>query len=396
MKRAVLGEAFVFALILLVLGGARVTAQVLRSVWPVSGHDLSNTRYQPDERILSPETVGRLSPKWIFRTGGSVSATPAVDEDSVYVPDWSGKIFRIDRETGQEVWRRDVSDITGVPFDFARATPAVASDRLVFGDQAGNFREGARVIALDKQTGGTLWVSEVDDHPSAMITQSAVVYDGRVYVGVSSLEEAHAALIRGYVCCSFRGSVLALDLETGRILWKTHTAPDVAGYGGNAVWGSSPVVDASRRSLYVTTGNNYSVPQALEDCIATARSSHPEDEAAVRLCVNNVPGNYFDAILALDLDTGAVKWARSALPFDAWTVSCAFGLVNPGNCPSPSGPDHDFGQGPVAVHRGRRSRRPPRASRERGRRAESIGPSIPKPETSSGRRRWGRREESAG
>jgi polyvinyl alcohol dehydrogenase (cytochrome) len=52
-------------------------------------------------------------------------------------------------------------------------------------------------------------------------------------------------------------------------------------------------------------------------------------------------------VVALDLETGAVKWARVLLPYDAWTVSCAFNLVNPENCPSPHGPDHDIGQGPM-------------------------------------------------
>jgi len=131
--------------------------------------------------------------------------------------------------------------------------------------------------------------------------------------------------------------MLALDLATGRILWKTYTTPE--GYPGNAVWGSSPAIDTKRGSVYIATGNNYDVPDSVLACVTAAGS----DTAAQGACL---PANdYFDSILALDMRTGAVKWATRALPFDAWTVSCIFG--NPANCPQPNGPDYDFGQAPA-------------------------------------------------
>jgi len=108
-----------------------------------------------------------------------------------------------------------------------------------------------------------------------------------------------------------------------------------------AVWGSTPVVDPKRNSLYVTTGNNYKVPQAVLDCAANGGT--PEE---VEACISAVPGsklNYFDAIVSLDLKTGAVKWFNSVIPFDAWNVACLF--EGP-NCPDEAGPDYDFGQGP--------------------------------------------------
>jgi len=127
-----------------------------------------------------------------------------------------------------------------------------------------------------------------------------------VYVGVSSLEEALAAFIPGYPCCSFRGSMLALDLETGEILWQTYTAP--AGFSGNALWGSSPAIDTKRKQVYVATGNNYSVPQYVLDCVAAA-GDDPDAKAAC------LPAeNHFDTIMALDMKTGAINWATRALP----------------------------------------------------------------------------------
>jgi polyvinyl alcohol dehydrogenase (cytochrome) len=102
------------------------------------------------------------------------------------------------------------------------------------------------------------------------------VVDGNtVYVGVSSFEEAKAALSPGYQCCTFRGSVVALNANTGRILWKTYTVP--TGYGSGAVWGSTPAVDHKRGSLFVTTDKNYSAPQKVLDCVAAA-SGNPVAE----------------------------------------------------------------------------------------------------------------------
>ena len=180
------------------------------------------------------------------------------------------------------------------------------------------------------------------DHPAAIITQSATVFDNRVYVGVASLEEALAAFVPGYPL-SFRGSMLALDLDTGAILWKTYTAP--TGYTGNAVWGSSPAIDTKRGQLYIATGNNYSVPPPVLACVAAAGS----DSAAQAACL--AADDYFDSVLALDLMTGAVRWATRAIPYDAWTVDCIPFIGDGSNCPDPAGPDYRLRPGAGAVHR---------------------------------------------
>jgi polyvinyl alcohol dehydrogenase (cytochrome) len=165
-----------------------------------------------------------------------------------------------------------------------------------------------------------------------------VVDGSTVYVGVASNEESVAANDPTYPCCSFRGSILALNANTGKILWKTYMVPP--GYSGGAVWSSTPVVDHSRGSLFITTGNNYSMPPEVQQCVA----DHIGDPNATKACIS--PDDYFDAIVALNLKTGAVRWAMTALPFDAWTVACLPGF-DPTNCPQPAGPDYDFGQGPA-------------------------------------------------
>ena len=303
--------------------------------WTSAGQNLQNTRSNDSERKIGVDTVANLQVKWSFTTGGDVSATPAVDGANVYFPDWAGNLYAVDRATGQQVWKASIPAATGISGDKARSTPAIAADKLFIGTQ-GPFGGSSRMLAFDKTTGALLWSTQLDTHLAALITQSAVVYAGRVYIGVSSQEEAYA-LIPGYPCCSFRGSVFALDADTGAILWQTYTVPP--GWPGGAVWGSSPAVDPARGQLYITTGNNYDIPPAALECVNNAGGN----PAAVRACID--PSDHIDSILALDLKTGAIRWATSALPFDAWTVDCIPGLGDGNNCPEPQGPGYDFGQG---------------------------------------------------
>ena len=362
-----------WAPIALCVVGVSIAAAAAPTVsdWLMAGFDLHNTRHQPNETILGPDTVGGLKIKWVARLGGSVSATPAVDATSVYVPDWrtwwlsphGGKLYRIDRGTGRIIWARRVSDYTGIAGDFSRTTPIVSGDRLILGNQAGRLLwpgvpgTVAQVVSVDKATGNLVWATKVDDNPASIVTSSPVAHDGIVYVGVSSQEERHAAFIPGYVCCTFRGSVVALDEATGAILWKTYTVPTDAdgeplpGYSGNAVWGSSPVVDVERNRLYVGTGNNYRLPKPVSDCIAGAG----DDEDQIRACdpavgIDDDGDNYFDSVLALDLDDGSIKWGRRFRPYDEWVASCLLPvLLNPNNCSKRPGVDHDFAQGPALL-----------------------------------------------
>ncbi len=308
------------------------------NTWTSAGGNRQNTRYQASEHKLNVSSVGGLAPKWVFTTAGDVSATPAVDGDTVYVPDWAGMLYAVDRKTGAAKWQASVAGASGVPGDKARNTPALTDTLVIVGTQ-GPFGGGGKVLAFDKLTGALAWSTTVDSHPAAIITQSATVFNDRVYVGVSSQEEALAALVPGYPCCSFRGSMLALDLATGAILWKTVMVPE--GFSGGAVWGSSPAIDAKRGQVYIGTGNNYSVPQAVLDCVAAAGI----DPVAQNACLR--PDDHFDSVMALDLNTGAIRWANRAIPYDAWTVDCIPFIGDGSNCPQPAGPDYDFGQAPA-------------------------------------------------
>ena len=199
-----------------------------------------------------------------------------------------------------------------------------------------------------------------------MITGGVAYHNGRLYVPVSSLEEGTAA-IPTYECCTFRGSVVALDAASGKQVWKTYTisqAPQrttktargtqLWGPSGGAVW-SQPAVDAERNRIYISTGDNYSNPPARES----------------------------DAIMALAMDTGRVLWIQQTLADDAWNVGCLETGAGRVNCPEGAGPDHDFSSSPsVGVL--------PDGKRDHHRRSEVrrvVSGSTQTPASSCGKRR---------
>lgn len=308
--------------------------------WVSSGYDSHNTRHNKTESTLSVVNANLLEQKWKLATEGDVSATPAVDGKHVYFPDFAGNLYAADRETGAIIWQVKISALTGIPGDHARVTPAISGSVLIIGDQAGKvYSPDAYLLGINKNTGKLLWKTKLAGG-FPIVTQSAVVNGNTAYIGLASYEEA---LVRFGFPLTFRGSVLALNTNTGEILWQTFMTPE--GYTGSAVWGSTPVVDTKRKQIYVATGNNYSVPTTATDCIATATTD--EERAA---CLD--PTNYFDSVVALDMNTGAVNWAFKALPGDAWNLSCGIYFI-PGldfelpGCPEGEGPDYDFGQGPA-------------------------------------------------
>jgi polyvinyl alcohol dehydrogenase (cytochrome) len=154
-----------------------------------------------------------------------------------------------------------------------------------------------------------------------------------VYQAFSSFEEALGP-DPNFECCTFRGSVVALDGATGKKLWQTFTIPEAAtetsknaagkhkyGPSGAGIW-STPTIDEQLGALYVATGDNYSDP----------------------------PTTTSDAILAIDLKTGKLLWSKQLTESDAYNTGC--GTPQKTNCPETAGPDFDFGQPPILVRLG--------------------------------------------
>jgi polyvinyl alcohol dehydrogenase (cytochrome) len=338
--------------------------------WATWGGDLHNTHFAHGETAIDVTNVSHLQVKWVFHAKGDVSAIPTVSDRLVYVTDWGplglgGWIHAIDRETGASVASKPVIEFTlNALDDGSRSSPAIDGDRLIFGDMRSQptaaigilpGASGASLYAVSRTTGALLWRTILDPHPLAVVTQSPVVYGGRVYVGVSSLEETASKLV--YPCCSFQGSMLALDAATGQIRWRTPMLPTnggaPGGFSGAAVWGSAPAIDEQRRVVYVGTGNLYSTPSDLAACIAQYRG---DAQAQQTQCYDELdpPDDYAESILALDLDTGAVRWARKLHNYGAWNFACDPALVpwaptNTANCFDLDSLDYDFGQAPMLL-----------------------------------------------
>lgn len=287
--------------------------------WQGWGAELTNTRYQSAASAgLSASEVPRLKLKWAFglRGGFTSYAQPTVAGGRVFVGGPLGGVYALDAATGCTDWAFQAN--AGV----RTAITIGPGDRAYFGDLRAN------VYAVNAATGRPIWQTRLSTHPYARITGSPVLYQGKLYIPVSSREEWMASDAH-YACCTFRGLIVALDARTGKLLWKTYTISEPArpthknkigtqllGPSGAGLW-STPTIDAARGVLYIGAGNNYSDP-------ATPLS---------------------DAILAIALKTGKIVWSRQITPNDTYNVSCY--RQPPVNCPAKQGPDSDFGSSPI-------------------------------------------------
>jgi len=290
--------------------------------WAGWSPSASNARYQTAERAsLAPAQVRRLKLKWALGFPGDVTAfgAPTVVNGTLFVGSASGAVEAVDAKTGCTHW---VFQANGPVRAAILPVPSGSATSLVFTDLIG------WAYVLDAKSGHLLWKKRIDEHEATRLTGSSVALNGVVFVPAASWEETRS-LDPQYVCCTFRGSVTALRVSDGSMIWKTYTVdpPQKTGTNsvGSAQWGpsgapiwSAPTVDAKRGQLYVATGDNYSVP-------ATSTS---------------------DAVMALDLKTGRIVWSQQVLANDAYTSACRNKGVN---CPPPNGPDFDFGSSAILV-----------------------------------------------
>ena len=301
--------------------------------WRSAGNGTSDNHYAPDEYLLGPSTLGFLKQRWVFTTKGDVPDTPTVEGDNVYASDFGGSVWRIDAQTGREIWEASLPTITGNMKSMARVSPAIAAHTVIVGDQA-----SATVFALSKTDGRPVWRTRLATQTGAIITASPLVVGDRIYVGVASSQESLAASTPGFVP-DFRGSIVALDTADGHIVWQTYTVPE--GFTGGSVWGSNVAYDRKRHAVLFSTGNNYSVPASVQACQTAA------GDDAVKLDACLPANDHMDSIVSVNSDTGSINWGQRFQNADTWTVSCIQSKQPAATpCPSPSGPDADFGSAP--------------------------------------------------
>lgn len=106
-------KALIGVLLLVSALTAQSQSNLFRSgQWRIAGQNLNNSWSQPAEHSISPANVNNLRTKWVFTTGGDVSATPTVDGNAVYFPDWGRNLFAVDKNTGRQIWSHKVSEYT--------------------------------------------------------------------------------------------------------------------------------------------------------------------------------------------------------------------------------------------------------------------------------------------
>jgi polyvinyl alcohol dehydrogenase (cytochrome) len=320
------------------------------SNWNGWGPGLTNAHFQPAASAgLAAEQVPRLQLKWAFGFPDATSAwgQPTVVGGRLFVGSQNGTVYSLDARTGCIVWTFEArgsvrgSVSVGPAPSPLRPSSVPAPTRDGGGTERRRPRQGRRsggartyvayvadqkgyVYAINASTGRLIWSRRVDEHPLVRLTGSPALHGNRLYVPTASYEEGGRP--PGYACCTFRGSVVALDTATGEIVWKTYTIADAPtlqrayadgseawGPSGGGVW-SAPTIDVKRGAVYVGVGNAYSGP------------AQPTT----------------DAIVAFDLKTGKMRWAHQLTPNDVF--GCVAGEINCGDRP---GPDFDFGAAPA-------------------------------------------------
>ncbi|MBO0513289.1 outer membrane protein assembly factor BamB family protein [Streptomyces beijiangensis] len=251
--------------------------------WPSFGHDLANTR-SADEWLLSTANVARLNEKW-SAAGAAVTSTPAVVDDVVYYSDFAGNLTARKAGSGATVWQTKLNPAQ-LP-----GSPAVVGDTVYIAGY------GGMVYAVDKKTGAKKWGAGIESTPNALVWSSPVIAGDTLVIGSASFQVFTPA------SPPFQGSVVGLDIATGRVKWRTPVC--TADCTGVSVW-SSAAVDTSLGLAYIGTGQSYSAPA----------------------------GPMSDSLVALDYRTGKIAWHHQYTADDVFSDA------------SPYGKDADLGAAP--------------------------------------------------
>jgi polyvinyl alcohol dehydrogenase (cytochrome) len=294
--------------------------------WPMYGFDLGRSRFNPQEGLINRQTVSRLNVQWFFSTGsgtGAVSASPSVVDGVVYVGSWNGTMYALDASTGQPVWTFDIDDPhpgdrNGFP---GIQSSAAVEDGIVYFGAA-----DANVYALDAHTGALVWKTALGNPDTSVegahVWSSPAVFDGKVYVGKSSHIDAPCV----------RGALFALDAASGAPVWRFDSLPahvcsndaqkpcmaDPDCPGGSCVpflvcrSGSGEQPQTQRCS----TDSDCTAPATCQQPIGGGVTSSPAIDAttgavysSVGDCVGSGATGFAESLVALDADTGALRWS---------------------------------------------------------------------------------------
>ena len=328
----------------------------------------NNNRNQAAESKINPDNVSSLVPLWTITTGDGpggarddISATPAVDGEYVYFPDWSGNLFKADRRTLEVIWKRQISEYTGVSNDFACATPAIDGDLLIFGTQSGQLASAAHVVAVDKNSGDLVWATQADNYFDAVMALDwhtgevkwstiAIPFDvwtvgcldlglppqncpdpegpdfdfGQAPMLIKAEKGKNKQELLGVGQKS--GQFWALNPDTGEVVWVTQVGP--GGVVGGLMWGSAFDGD----HIYTSSANSERKPWVLADGSSTNsgiwsaldpltgeiiwQTANPTPFAQAGGAVSSANGVVYACsqddvgyMYAMDADTGEILWS---------------------------------------------------------------------------------------
>jgi len=272
--------------------------------WPNHGNDLANTRFQSLDQV-NPSNVKNLEVAWVFHTGvldplAELEATPIEVDGRLFITDGHDNVWALNAATGKKLWKLDgFNDETQLAAFFLCC--GRNNHGVAYGDGkvfVGRFDDS--VVALDAETGNVLWNSTIANFHDKVSINSApqFVKSGGRELVIISLSGGEYEI---------RGQVFALDAKTGNTVWhfSTTQSTSFAGQsfqtGGAAVW-VPPAIDADLGLVYLSVGN-------------AAPDIRGEDRAG---------DNLFSAsILALNLFTGNPVWHFQEVHHDIWDYDSA-------------------------------------------------------------------------
>jgi alcohol dehydrogenase (cytochrome c) len=270
--------------------------------WPSYGGTHAALRYSSLDQI-NTSNVKALAPAWMFQTGdyeNGLQSTPIVIDGVMYISTSNAWVFALDGETGRVIWEYRYTLGKALGYGKQNRGVAVSAGRVYLGTADNHM------VALDQKTGAELWRVNVEDSRQCgcNITGAPLALKDIVVAGVSGGDSAH------------RGYLTAFDVKTGRMKWRFYTIPgpgekghetwpgDSWRYGGGSTWMTGSY-DPDLNLLYWGIGN------AASDLDASGRRG---------------ANLYTASIVALDPDSGKLKWYYQEIPQDMWDYDAAFEL----------------------------------------------------------------------
>jgi alcohol dehydrogenase (cytochrome c) len=282
--------------------------------WPHHGGTQAAWRYSGLDQI-DTTNVKNLVPVWMFQTGDysdNLHSTPIVVDGVMYIITPRNWVFAQEAATGRLLWQHKPAPppparAGGQTFLLNRGV-AVAEGHVFYGS-TDNY-----LVALDQQTGREVWRVSIDDSRQCgcNVTSAPLVVKDKVIVGGTGGELAH------------RGYLTAFDAKTGRLAWRFHVIP-APGEKGNDTWkgdswklgGGAPWMtgsyDPELNLVYWGTGN------ASGDFFSGDRVSGTDRSKDSNL--------YTNSVVALDADSGKLRWYHQEIPADVWDYDSAYEAI---------------------------------------------------------------------